>query len=847
MKPNYYLATLALVAGGMAVGVYLVPRGGELATMYYRSGRLDEARKILEFEMRDGEVSATNVHYAMQTYMRLGDVDRAIALIERYMSANAEDATALRILSHLYRDVGRVAQYRLSLERLEELAPSPEQRIELVRAYRAAGLYDQWIAMLDRLVMQNIAAAEDYMTVATVKASRGDRDGALRTLALLVERHPRAVRITADELRVNLELDAARPDKALAAAQESIKRVADAKTAMTFAELFVRRERPALALQVLEPFAGRARDDIEFARVLVALEISQGRAASALQRLEALDAAGKLAPPDRNFLVAAALATGKWETAKSAFDRIEFAALWQSTIELMAREGISRADQALLRAIAARITPEFREAFPITAAEIALVLGDRAGAKRLADEAGRRESLSGSERIALATVYARLDETEPARRLLASLTGDAEIPEYLAVDLAGLYLRLGLAAEGLAYFDKAGKGGAAGRPLRAARSLLDAKVRPAGRDWDFAWTEPLAGAPGQMPVQLMTTVYFAAMDHEVYPYAAELARRLLGDAPTAELKIRYARALALGGDADGAIKIVEPMLKESADARSIYGVALVAAVKAGRLRVEDVRAYIARQLADENVPQPEKIALVWDLLSIKAYDAVLPPLEALVREGKREFVELYAAALGGVRDKKQLRALLERELKDATDRTKILALAGVAFGESMFDLARPAYLRILKEDPKNLDALKRLGQMSMWRNEPDAGSARRYLEAFVASGGDDYRVDFMLGEVIIQFPDWQRATPHFQRALAKISKLDNPALDDLKLRAKGLYRLARFDESVAAYEALLRRFPRDRGLRDEFYDVLVDMGRYDRARALRGPSADRLGLGGQDR
>ena len=41
MKPNYYLATLALVAGGMAVGTYLVPRGGELATMYYRSGRLD--------------------------------------------------------------------------------------------------------------------------------------------------------------------------------------------------------------------------------------------------------------------------------------------------------------------------------------------------------------------------------------------------------------------------------------------------------------------------------------------------------------------------------------------------------------------------------------------------------------------------------------------------------------------------------------------------------------------------------------------------------------------------------------------------------------------------------------
>lgn len=837
MKANYYLATLVLVAGGMAAGVYLVPRGGELATMYYRSGRLDEARRILEHEMRDGEVSASNVHYATQTYLRLGDVDRAIALIERYVQAHEEDVTALRILSKLYRDVGRVALYRLSLERLELLAPATEQRMELARVYRAAGLYDQWFAMLDRLVQQNVAPAEDYMTAAMLKASRGDREGALRTLALLIERHPRAARIAADALRVNLELDAARPDKAMAAARDSIKRIPAASTAVTFAELFVRRERPALALQLLDPFADRARDDIEFARVLVSLEISQGRAASALRRLEALDAAGKLAPSDRNFLVAATLATGKWDAAKAAFERIEFADLWQTSIELMAREGISRNDQALLKTIAARTTPEFREAFPITAAEIAFVLGDRAGAKRLADEANRREALSGGERIALATLYVRLDASGQAKRLLATLTGEAQVPEYLAIELAALYMKLGLAADGLAYFDKAAKG-ETGRRLRAARSLLDAKLRPDGRDWDLAWTDPPASDPGRPPVQIMTTAYFAAMDNEVYPYAAELARRLLGEAPTAELKLRYARALALAGDPDGALKIVQPLLKDSADARSIYGVALIAAVKAGRMRAEDVRDYIAKQLGDENVPQSEKATLVWDLIAIKAYDIVLPPLEALVREGRRDFVELYAAALGGVRDKKQLRALLERELKRATERAQLLALAGVAFGESFFDLARPPYLGILKEDAKNLEALKRLGQMAMWRDTPDSGAARRYLEAFVANGGDDYQIDFLLGEIVILFPDWQRATPHYQRALAKIAKLDRPALDDLKLRAKGLYRLARFDDSIAAYEALLRRYPRDRALRDEFYDVLVDMGRYDRARALRGGRRD---------
>jgi tetratricopeptide (TPR) repeat protein len=837
MKANYYLATLALVAGGMAVGVYLVPSGGELATMYYRSGRLDEARRILESEMRDGEITATNVHYATQTYLRLGDVDRAIELIDRYVRANASDVTALRILTNLYRDAGKVSLFRMSLERLERMAPATEQRVELARVYRAAGLYDEWAAMLERLVMENVAPADDYMTLAMLKAARGDRDGALRVLELLVERHPRSIRVAADELRVNLELDSARPDKALGAAKASVKRVPDLSTAMAFAELFIRRDRPTLALEILEPYADRYRDDADLARTLISLELAQGRAPSALARLEALDAGGKLSPADRNYLIAATLATGKWDAAKTAFARIEFADLWQSSIELMAREAISRSDHALLRAIAARSTPEFRDAFPITSAEIALVLGDRAGAKRLADEANRRETLTGGERIALAMVYARLDEQEQAKRLLASLTDQTGIPDYLAVELAALYIKLGLAADGVAYFEKAAKADPSPR-LRASRSLLDAKVRPEARDWDLSWTDASGGEPGPPPAPLMTAVYFTAMDNEIYPYAAELARRLLGAAPTVELKLRYARALAMAGDADGALAIVQPLLKESADARSIYGVALIAAVKAGRMRAEDVRDFIARQLGDESVPQGEKATLIYDLLAIKAYDIVLPPLEALVRQGRREFVELYAAALGAVRDKAQLRALLERELKQTTDRIKLQTLAGVAFGESLFDLARPTYLRILKEEPKNVEAMKRLGQMAMWRDNPDAGTARRYLEAFVANGGDDYQIDFMLGEIITQFPDWQRATPHYQRALTKIGKLDKPSLDDLKLRAKTLYRLGRFDDSIAAYETLVRQYSRDRALRDEFYDVLVDMGRYDRARALRGGLRD---------
>jgi predicted Zn-dependent protease len=836
MNAKYYFATLALVAGGVAIGSYIVPQHGELAMIYYRSGRLAEARRILENEMRGGDLSPSSVYYATQTYLRLGDIERAIELVELFVDANPRDLTARRILSKLYHEAGKTALYTLNLEAIERLAPSPAQRLELFQLYRLTDNGAAWAAMLERIVADNTASAEDILTLAKLHASRRERERALAALKLLLERHPKRQDTVADELRISLELDSARPDLAFAAAQEALRRQPHLAMAAAFADLFQQRGQPALALRIIEPFADRAADQPEFMRLLVSLEIGQGQAARALARLEGLERDGKLAGGDRNLLIEAALVLGRWDVAKAAFARVENVDLWQTSIEQMAREAIARNDQETVRTISGRLTEEFRAAFPVTAAEIALVLGETQSAQRWADEAYRRERLADNERIALAMVYVRLDNRERARSLLAALSAGDALPEHLALELAVLYVKLDLAADGFALFDRLARARPAPR-LSAARTLLDARRRPDARDWDLAWAEAGPDTLPEAQTQLLTAAYFAAMDTQLYALAAQLARRLVDQAPTVEMRLRYARALALGGEAAAAIEIVRPLLKDSAEARAIYSVALLATVKAGTAQEGEVRDYVAQQLRDPALPQNEKNYLVYDLINLKAYRIVLPVLESLMREGRREFAELYIAALVAVRDKRQLRELLQAELPRADNEATLRALALVAFQQGEFDLARGAYLRILKQHPKDTEALKRLGQMAGWGGDSAAG--RRYLEAFVAAGGDDYQADYYLGELIIQFPDWERATPHYQRALAKIAKLAKPTLEDQMLRAKLLYRLGRFDESVAAYEDLVRRFPRDRALRDEFYDVLNEMGRYDRARALRGGRAER--------
>jgi len=835
MKTNYYLATLFLVAGGVGVGTYVVPQGGELAMIYYRSGRLDQARGLLEREMHRGDLAASNVYYATQTYIRLGDIERAIALVERYVAAEPKDVRARRILGDFYRDTGRQALYIGNLEEIERLAPAAPQRVELAWLYRAIGEYEKWAAMLERLVAENTANPDDYFHLAQVLAASGRRDAAFAVLQKLEDRHPRQVTLMAYELRISMELDDARPGKALEWARKGVARIPGEGTALAIVSLLQRRDRNAMALEVLEPFGNLATTNMGLMRTLVILEMNEGKAARALERLQALERTGKLAGSDRNLLILAALAAGNWDAAKAAFEGMEFADIAQDALDRMASEAVARADRAGIRLILSRASSEFLTQYPVTAAELNLILEDRAGAERWAGEAFKRADISNKERIALATVYIKLENRDRARALLKSLTADGAVLADVALELAAVYLKLDLAAEGFALFDGAAKTDSAPR-LKAARTVLGAKLKPDLRAWDLSWMEPDAEASG-IRADLATNAYWTAMDAQLYALAAAIGRRVFEGAATNDTRLRYARALAYAGDAQAAIQIVRPMLDESADARSVYSVALIAAVKAGTAKEDEAKAFIAQQLDDPKLSMAEKKGIVAALIEAKAFGIVLPLLEDRMKRGEREYVEPYMWALSAVKDKKQLKALLQQELGRADERSKLLALATVAFQESFFDVARPAYLRILKEDPKNHDALKRLGQIAYWGS--DTGSARRYLEQFMAAGGDDYRIDYTLGEVIISFPDWERATPYYQRAMAKIAKLEKPTLEDRMMRAKLLYRLGRFDDSAAAYEALLRQFPRDRALRDEFYDVLNEMGRYDRARQLRGGRAER--------
>ena len=74
-----------------------------------------------------------------------------------------------------------------------------------------------------------------------------------------------------------------------------------------------------------------------------------------------------------------------------------------------------------------------------------------------------------------------------------------------------------------------------------------------------------------------------------------------------------------------------------------------------------------------------------------------------------------------------------------------------------------AYRALLAERPADPEALKRIGQILAWTNDP--AGARASLEQFNRVKGGDYEVHFLLGELYTAARDEARARDAYEKAL----------------------------------------------------------------------------------
>ncbi len=750
MRVRYYLIALILAAAGYGIGSMLLPRGGELALVYYKAGRYEAARKILDKELTAGELTASNIHYAANTYLRLGETDRATALVERYLRNHPDDIAGRRMLGRLYQEAGKPSLYVHNLELIEKLDPSPKTRVLLKDLYYEQGMYQRWARMLKRVVDDGNGAPKDYFDLAQLLASKGKKKEAVRYLVAMRGRAPKAFGLNQFALLAILNMDLGNEKAAIAAARDYLKSKTEPSAALYFADMFQRRGHVDAALGLLLPYAAQAATNDELLRALTTLEVASGHADRALKRLRELDEHNQLKPDELNLLILAALSARDWTQAKEAFDRANVAQLPHDTVLQMVNEAASREDEAFGRLVNERVSDAFKRTNPVSAARIALLIGDRQAAERWANLADDSRVLTNRERLNLIAIFVALHQTQRAERHLRAVARGGAVPDYQLVRLAVLMRKFGMTREGTRLFDRL----SATRKspwLSAGRLILTWQRNDPVTKLDFL---DKLGTNGKGPRDLLIAIYNAAIDAKLYRLAVPAAARLVALNNSLQNRIWEARALALAGQAKRAFALLRPLLKDNLEARQIYAEAVLGALKSGTIKPQEAKAFLSGYLDNSRVPLQQRKYMVYDLVALKAYDIVLPVMRKLAAAQPATFTNLYLDALVQAKQKKEFAAAIDRAVARATAVPELKSLANLAFQENLQVTARKAYLKVQRQRPNDPQALKYLGLIAFYTD--DNATARRLLTRYLATGVDDYKADFALGEVITKFSDWRQ-------------------------------------------------------------------------------------------
>ncbi|MEQ8664025.1 MAG: hypothetical protein RLW62_24670, partial [Gammaproteobacteria bacterium] len=179
---RHALFLVVLVGGALALSWLLVPRGQELALMHYKARSYGDALAGFERAFYAPGGSTALVVPLRDLYLRQGEIDGAVAAVERALAARPHDVEAFDLALDVYRDTMRDARYTDVLEQRVALAASVARVRELVARHAFAADVAGERRALEMLQAGGQANAAELMRLARVQVADGDAAAAAATL-----------------------------------------------------------------------------------------------------------------------------------------------------------------------------------------------------------------------------------------------------------------------------------------------------------------------------------------------------------------------------------------------------------------------------------------------------------------------------------------------------------------------------------------------------------------------------------------------------------------------------------------------------------------------------------------
>ena len=688
--PHIVLALL--VGAGIAASIAVIPRDRELALMYLKGLDYESAQSALEQRLASGDLSVGVVIPLTRVYLEIGEFERAVELMERFVASHPQEAEAKEELANLYKQSARIYDYLETLADLARIRPTEKVLRELSDYYSDHGETEKQIVVLRSLVKIR-ARYEDWMDLAQLESDLGNFDAAQAALDELSNRFkvPRTQRTI--EFYISVLARTGREAEALELAEGWIAESRTPLATIGVVRQFTGAGKEGQALAVLDRFESVVAETPALFAERIRLELRVGRRDQAYQRLRAAYLAGSLATEFDDDLIDLALERNLVPFALQVAVRGTPLRLpdWQ----LSSLVGMAPPDKAGEVAKWVLAAPEFLDRRPVLAAMVLKTVGDTKGALAAAEKAlANTADLSADQILGLVLILSDLGRTEPARRHLAAMLDRFGWEEAIALDIANVMIRLGQAEDGWRRIQVVRDRQRQRSPaIDAAWALLSAA---AGRSEQVvAWLESPQAA--QLDAAILGQLTDLAEAHNQPRLALAAAKRLVTVRDGEDTRRQLASALAALGRHEEALVEVRPLRGNSPEAERIYVVALANVAKRGAAPAQAELAEFWKQLLARPGLEPDTLAaLVYNLLDKGLGAEAMPAIYWLAERQPETWLSAAAEEAKKAKRQVEARAFFARQLErrdlDAKARDQALfALIEVGGGvEALSEIARLA-------------------------------------------------------------------------------------------------------------------------------------------------------------
>jgi tetratricopeptide (TPR) repeat protein len=640
MSRKHYIVVLLMLIAGLAASFLLIPRERDIAQMEVKSKLYGDAQRIYEAELAKGDLSIGTVSQITDLYVQGGAIDKAIAIMEKFVADHPDNIDARLRLGQYYQYAQRNGDYVKNLEEINRRSPKPEQLQKLNEIYQFTTEYDKQIDTLKQLIAKpETREPKQYLELANLLAAKKDFAQAAATLRQLQKDYPDQWTYKETQMLATLLYDQGNKDEAYGEIKIWIEAHRDdAEHGASFIGIVHTKDSPQRGAELLALFTDKQIADTQaLLEESILLDIALGQEDAAYARLQKVPEK-QWSPVVVEQLLVLAATHGDKELVKSLLPLIDLKTMNEAQLARITDAATAYGDDALIAALI-KTFPEkdFGETHPLLLAMLAVINHSNTADAALAKL--DNVTLTPEQDLQVARVCARSGKSPCVEAFIAKLPVQDTLTDAQIVSVGELYLQLQQWEKGNNYIAEARKT----RDSDSIQFIAAKYAAAAGKESELG--EWLVAKGNSTVTPMLRDVYFTAYNAGHYKAALLVAKTVhekeKSETSRRDLANTY---IKLGQYADAAALLrLEGKEKLSAENEDIYILALTKLSKDQKYRAE--LANYATSRLKTNLPRKEKLTLLYALINTKQTDVAAPYIRDLALKEGGQWASLYAEYL----------------------------------------------------------------------------------------------------------------------------------------------------------------------------------------------------------